>query len=107
MGDVSDIGDLLAKALREKRLRVVWALGTAVATVVCTTATVSWQVRGYVAAIEHKADELRSDLRVYAKDIEQLQEQQREDKKELAHIRERADSALLIAQLAKSGVVKP
>lgn len=103
MSDVSDIGDLLAKWRREKLFKLIWALGTAAATVVCTTATVSWQVRGYMSQLEHEADVLRGDLRVMAKSIEELQDAQKEDRRELKDVRKRADDALLYAQLAQRG----
>ena len=107
MGDVTDIGDLLGKAMHEKRMRVVWSIGTALFTVLCTTATVSWQVRGYVDRLEHEGEKLRGDILVLAKNIETLESAQKEDRKELKEVRQRADSALLYAQLAQQKKDRP
>ncbi len=105
MGLPSDAEELMGKALhdvRNKKLaRLAWALGTAVVTVVSTTATVSWKMATYVAQLERFNDELRGEIRVLAKDLEKSQVEQKELRDEMKTVRQRADSALLIAQLSK------
>jgi hypothetical protein len=107
MGELSYMEQLMSKALHEKRMKVVWALGTAVFTVLSTTATVSWQVRGYIDRLEHEGEKLRGELLVMAKNVESLQDAQKEDRKELKEVRQRADSALLYAQLTQQKKDRP
>jgi hypothetical protein len=97
MGDVSDIGELLGKAMHEKRMRIVWSLCTIAFSVATTAATVSWQVRGYVSDLERANDRMRGDILVLAKAVESLQGVQRE----VWEAKELAGKAMLYAQLRK------
>lgn len=99
MGDVSDIGDLLGKWRKEKRAKLLWALGTMAFTALSTTATVSWTLRGYVDEMKHANAALHGDIVVLAKKVEDLENQQRE----VSSIRETANKALFLAQLAHTG----
>lgn len=100
MGDVSDIGDLLAKVRREKRAKLLWALGTALVTVVSTTATVSWKMGQYVARMEAADEARRQAMLVMDKKIERLEEADVEADRRAIVVKETADRALLFAQLA-------
>lgn len=100
MGDVSDIGDLLGKWRREKRGKLLWALGTAAFTVLSTTATVSWTLRGYVDELARENEKLRGQILVMDKKIERLEENTAEADKRVTIVKETADRALLFAQLA-------
>ncbi len=100
MGIPSDI-DELSKAKSDKRSRVLWSLGTVLFTVVCTTGSVSWKMRGFIADLEQANRDLRGDIRVIAKELESLQSEQKETRAELKYVRDRADSALLFAQMKK------
>jgi hypothetical protein len=108
MGNVTDIGELLGKALHEKRARVLWAIGTAAFTVFSTTATVSWKMRGYVDELEHENDKLRGEIRAIAKRAETVEALAEKASKEALiaqqdarDARGKADTALLVAQLTQ------
>jgi hypothetical protein len=97
MGEVTDIGELLGRAIHEKRMRVVWSLCTVVVSVASTAAAVSWQVRGYVSDLERANDKMRGEIRVLALAVEKLEGLQ----KEVWETKELAGKALLYAQLTK------
>ena len=103
MGDASDIEELFPLAMRDvarqKRNKLLWALGTMAFTALSTTVGVSWTLRGYVDDMRHENDKLRGDILVLAKKVEDLEDQQRE----VSSIRETANKALFLAQLAHTG----
>jgi hypothetical protein len=97
MGDVSDIGELLGKALQEKRTRLLWSLLTAIGTAIVTTFGVGWAMRGHV-------DRLESELAQQGRDISDLKEALKvvpTMQRELQEARAQADKAMLYAQLTK------
>ena len=53
MGEVTDIGDLLGKALHERRMAWVKPLVAGLCSAAVTIIGVTWQVRGYVDKLEH------------------------------------------------------
>lgn len=95
MGDVSDIEDLLGKALHEKRTRLIWALLTSLGTAIVTTFGVGWAMRGHV-------DRLESELAQQGRDISDLKEALKgipAMQREIQDARSQADKAMLYAQL--------
>jgi hypothetical protein len=98
MGEITDIGDLLGKAMREKRARLLWAIGTAVFTCFSTTVTVTWKMRGMVDDLERANEKMRGDILVMAKAVESVQGLQ----KDIQEAQKTADKAMLYAQLAYS-----
>jgi len=99
MGEVTDIEGLLGKHYHEKRIKLAWSICTVLGTVLCTTATVSWTLRGYVDDMQHANKELHGEILVLAKKVEDLEVQQRE----VTIVRETANKALFLAQLAHAG----
>jgi uncharacterized membrane protein len=106
MGDVSDIGDLLSKWRHEKTMKLVWSVGTVVFTVLSTTATVSWKMRGYVDELEHENEKLRGEIRVIAKAAEAAEKDAEEALKDARDARVQADKAMLYAQLTSAQITK-
>lgn len=108
MGDVSDIEDLLGKVKKEKLMKILWTVGTIAFTVVSTTGTVSWKMRGYVDELERANDKLRDEIRVIAKAAETSEKEAGKavaaaaaaqyDAREARAV---ADKALIYAQLTK------
>lgn len=105
------MGKALADVRRQKTSKLLWALGTALFTVVSTTATVSWKMGTYIARAEAKDDKLRGDLIVIAKKLEDLDLREVGTEKELRaaiyDVKVSADKALLYAELRRNGVAKP
>lgn len=103
MGTRTDIDDLLGQDTRERRRRALWSLGTVVVSVVCTTGTVTWKVRGYIAELEASNQKLHDRIAIMDKNIEtltgELSRELRDLRHEVQEARGRADSALLVAQL--------
>jgi hypothetical protein len=107
MGSATDVSELLAPG-NEKRARAIWSIVTVLGTMFLTTGTVSWKMSRYVADLERSNEVLRGEIRVIAKDLENFKEATKEERKELRaelhDARERADNALLLAQLTRKGV---
>lgn len=99
MGEASDIEELMPRALREvasvKRMRVLWSIATVVFSVLATTATVSWKVRGYIDDLSRENEKLRESILVMDKKLEALDAIQ----STASEAKATADKALLYAQL--------
>lgn len=103
MGDVTDIGELLGKALHEKRTRLLWALLTSIGTAIVTTFGVGWAMRGHV-------DRIESELAQQGRDIGELKEALKAIpamQREVLEARGQADKALLYAQLTQQKKDRP
>lgn len=103
MGDVSDIGDLLGKALHEKRTRLLWAMLTSLGTAIVTTFGVGWAMRGHV-------DRIEADLAQQSRDISDMKEALKvipAIQRELQEAKAQADKALLYAQLTSPKKERP
>jgi len=103
MGEVTDIGDLLGKALHEKRTRLLWALITSIGTAIVTTFGVGWSLRGHVDRIEAalaQQERTISDMKEALRGLPAMQ-------REIIDARTQADKALLYAQLTQQKKDRP
>ncbi len=97
MGEVTDIGELLSKALHEKRTRLLWALLTSLGTALVTTFGVGWAMRGHVDRIESELAQQGRDIVDLKETLKAIPTMQRE----LQEAKAQADKAMLYAQLMK------
>jgi len=106
MGIPTDIEELKGaneehKAARRKSLqRLAWAACTALVSIVGTTSTLSWKMRGYVDELEQQNLNLRGDLVTLGQKLERVSGELEAVKKDAADAVKLSDKALFLAQLS-------